>query len=248
VASIQVNVGSVIQLQVSSDGRGAVSRIDFTRCPENYTHRALKAPIPSPYLKAYPCPLKHLDFEGLSRGQYIHDELKESFGVVITATAARGGYIPGGAARVFNTSDTGGKYDLGSPNESCGGPGKGIGGRQGSAYENCEPLGNVLIIQESNTLTPEGNAGGGTINFDFVHPANVREIAILDIDDNEIVQVQVMKSDGSIEDILTESTGDNGVYRLRLAVDMATQVKVIFPSSGAVAYLNYEMCVLPLPS
>ena len=34
----------------------------------------------------------------------------------------------------------------------------------------CESLGNVLIIQGSNTVDPNGNADGGDLAFIFEHP------------------------------------------------------------------------------
>ena len=59
--------------------------------------------------------------------------------------------------RLFDTfnprgpNGSGGDADLGSPNESCPVPGPGIGqgGALGEIGENCEPLGNVLIVQEA---------------------------------------------------------------------------------------------------
>ena len=60
----------------------------------------------------------------------------------------------GDKPRAFNTPNPGtmecGDPDLGSPNERCSPPGPGIGegGEPGMPGENCEALGNVLIIQE----------------------------------------------------------------------------------------------------
>jgi len=102
----------------------------------------------------------------------------------------------GGAARVFNTLKSEGRYgnsracgstdgdkDLGSPNELCpaGTPGLRNGGNNGPGvnnkghsttllgWPNCpsEKIGNVLIIQESKKTCPDDTGGGGTITFDF---------------------------------------------------------------------------------
>lgn len=55
------------------------------------------------------------------------------------------------ASAIFNTSDpTKSDEDLGSPNESCGGPGVGSGGVKGSLGENCEELGNVVIAHSND--------------------------------------------------------------------------------------------------
>lgn len=143
------------------------------------------------------CPEHVLDFKGASRGQYITDDFKTTHGVTISATAKSGGYTPSNAARIFDSSNPGGSdgdIDLGTPNNSCGGPGVGTGGAKGSAYENCVPLGNVLIIQESNKATPDDNYGGGWITFDFVSPAHIDKIVILDSDGCEPVDLTVSRA------------------------------------------------------
>mmetsp|Transcript_25496 Transcript_25496/g.46032 ORF Transcript_25496/g.46032 Transcript_25496/m.46032 type:complete len:81 (-) Transcript_25496:194-436(-) len=66
--------------------------------------------------------------------------------------------------RIFDSGNPGGETryacgdsDLGTPNEKCSknpGPGRGIGGEPGSPGENCEPLGNVLIVQEPGSRVP----------------------------------------------------------------------------------------------
>ena len=141
-----------------------------------------------------------LDFDGLTRGEYVTDNLRAEFGVVIRAEPKGSkGYAPGGAARVFDTANPGGSDgdpDLGSPNENCegGGPGVGLGGGPDAPFPNCDPLGNVLIIQESDKETPDDSATGGTIVFDFMLPVAVEEISIMDIDDGKLVKVEVSLS------------------------------------------------------
>ena len=73
----------------------------------------------------------------LARGEYVKDQWKKN-GLTITA---KGGYSPNGTeARIFDTARLGvnGNPDLGSPNEKCGGPGKGRGGQPGMKGENCK--------------------------------------------------------------------------------------------------------------
>jgi hypothetical protein len=121
-----------------------------------------------------------LDFASLEPGQYVTDQLWDAYRVRIQAT---GGYSPDGAARIYDTSNPdGADPDLGSPNEDCGGPGKGSGGGLNSPYSNCVALGNVLIIQSSNKDDPDDSSGGGSITFEFDGIAFVEVIAILDID------------------------------------------------------------------
>jgi hypothetical protein len=74
--------------------------------------------------------------------------------------------------RLFDSlNPTGNDDDLGSPNMRCspsGRPGKGKGGELGMEGENCEPLGNVLIIQEGTKAKPNDNSHGGITHFDFM--------------------------------------------------------------------------------
>ena len=144
------------------------------------------------------CPYYQLDFnQNTVRGQYITDDFRQDYGVVISAQGQLGsGYTPNGAARIFDSSQPGGSNgdpDLGSPNWSCpgGGPGVGDGGKHGTAYENCNPLGMVLIIQETDKDTPDDNYGGGWITFDFDEPAHLDTIVIFDSDGCEKVELTV---------------------------------------------------------
>lgn len=77
---------------------------------------------------------------------------------------------PGGA-----TNDDCGDRDLGAPNKECpgGGPGEGVGGEPGAPGENCDPLGNVLIIQEPGEDCPDDNVDGVSYSL----PNRIRAIS-----------------------------------------------------------------------
>ena len=88
----------------------------------------------------------------LPPGAYIGQNEYAAFGLTISASGGLG-TLP----RLFDTANPGGKDgygdpDLGAPNERCngGGPGWGEGGEPDGAGPNCNPLGNVLIVQEPN--------------------------------------------------------------------------------------------------
>ena len=66
-----------------------------------------------------------------------------------------------------------------------GGVGAGAGGRPGMPGENCEPLGNVLILQESDTEQPDDNAGGGILCFIFESSTTFLSMGLLDIVNDE---------------------------------------------------------------
>jgi hypothetical protein len=79
-------------------------------------------------------------------GTYVSTLWKAGYGFTVTASATTGGYYPSGQARVFDTiqptlNGAKGQMDLGSPNEGCGGIGRGLGGRPGAPGENCVSLG-----------------------------------------------------------------------------------------------------------
>jgi hypothetical protein len=81
--------------------------------------------------------------------------------------------------------------DLGSPNLSCGGVGSGKGGEKGQPWENCEPLGNVLILQDPRYVDPNDDRAGGCMKFAFVEPKTNISIGLLDIDSRETTTITV---------------------------------------------------------
>jgi hypothetical protein len=94
---------------------------------------------------------------------------------------------------VFDTSSPAAAGHLGSPNQACagGGPGVGVGGMPNSTYENCEPLGNVLVVQESDKDTPDDNANGGTITFTFDKASDVAELVLFGVETSNTATVTV---------------------------------------------------------
>jgi hypothetical protein len=79
------------------------------------------------------------------------------------------------------------------------GPGIGIGGQPNGAGPNCEPLGNVLIVQnEDPKITiPDDNVNGGTIFFDFDGEAEyVGDIGLLDMDEENMITIKWKTADG----------------------------------------------------
>lgn len=145
VATVRVQTENVMEVRISFPQGGAVAQMDYTMCS--------LIPTPAPTYSPT-CPDVDLDFNLLLPGSYIGDQLWEEYGIKFATESVGGGFRPNNTARVFDTSNPGNKThgspDIGSPNESCGGPGIGQGGNLASRYENCAPLGNVLIIQSSS--------------------------------------------------------------------------------------------------
>lgn len=101
---------------------------------------------------------------------------------------------PGG----ISTDCSGEDIDLGTPNEDFGGPGIGIGGNIGSAFENDTAQGKVLIIAEDlvDVVAPFGFVDdpdddaeiGASFSFDFTAlfgAVTVESITLIDVDGTE---------------------------------------------------------------
>lgn len=119
----------------------------------------------------------------------------------------------------------GGDSDLGAPNKYCtpSGPGRGDGGRPGEPGENCDPLGNVIIIQEPGVDVPDDNRGGGLLTLDFPQPGGtyVYEIGLLDIDEATSIVVIYENEDGDLleKEITVPILGDNSKQMVVIDTD-----------------------------
>lgn len=152
---------------------------------------------------------------------------------------------------IFDSANpTGEDPDLGTPNQTCGGPGIGIGGEVGQPGENCVPLGNLLIIAEDivdgdgNGLVddPDDDLNGGTITFTWNSPTSPTRIVLMDID-NESASVAVSNNTLLVTVDATD-LGDNSAQTIDLTGYPATDMMVVrFSSSGAVAEIEYDVAV-----
>jgi hypothetical protein len=196
------------------------------------------APTAAPAPKVAPtCPegskMKTVTFNGFTKAKYV-DVLSDT--LKVTAKGRDGtGYTPNGKARIFDSADpTGGDKDLGSPNQSCegGGPGFGFGGKPGKRGENCNPLGKLLIIQESKKDSPDDHWKGGTFTFTSTGGTEMTylNIGVIDADYTEITLDHSVKFDG---------VGDNGFQELENPNPnvFATSFDVTFPGSAGIAHL-----------
>lgn len=198
-----------------------------------------------------------LDFSCLSRGTYVTDQLESVYGVEIIGYKWDRGYVPNNAARVFDTSNPGGRHGndkLGSPNEDFGGPGEGHGGEPGSPYANSVAQGNALIIQRSSSGTPRDTEEGGTILFRFEKPVYLEYVTMLDGGDwddssdssddgnGEGFILMSLLWDGTVSEHVTAVYGANGVNTEHLNLDYVRELWVKMPGNGAVSEIKYRMC------
>ena len=141
-----------------------------------------------------PAPTNNCDFYDLSfdekalpKGTYVSLQWKE-LGMRISASQlapGTGGFIPGGNARLFNTSEPVDVAGFGTP---------------GLAAD----LGNVLIVQQTGgNAQPKANELGGVITFDFIVPVNeVVEIGVLNVVEEVIIQVSDDVENTDIDDLI----------------------------------------------
>ncbi len=153
---------------------------------------------------------------------------------------------------IFNSSQpTGGDWDLGSPNEAFGGPGRGAGGGEGQPGENRLPQGNVLIISEDMDSTdPDDYWAGGTFILTFEQPMDISAVHLLDIDSDE-TSGSVAGFDASGNEIVRvwiPALGNNSFQILPLDFTDISRLEVHLESSGALAVVEICEELPPEPS
>jgi hypothetical protein len=156
--SVSIGKPAVKQITVNFLGSGAITDLRF----EPFTCNATKI----------------VDFSAFKAGDVV-----TSLGAGITVAAANENN-DAVAAMIFNTAiPTGGDTDLGTPNQSFGGPGIGNAGKKNKLFANSAAKGNALIITEDGDASdPDDNGKGGTITFTFAKPIYVDSIGLLDND------------------------------------------------------------------
>ena len=198
----------------------------------------------------------HLDFSEYGNGNritgtpYIRQvEYWDSHGVKIKAYGA--GYTPGNKARIYDTTfyatnNDHGDPDLGSPNENCpgGGPGIGKGGKptldngQPNPGANCEPQGNVLIVQESNKPEADDSGYSSMIEFTFRFPVSLESVGLMDVDEGSGDFVTVWSELGKHKHFVN-GWGENSIEDVIMNLNKVTKVQVKFPGSGAIRFIRF---------
>jgi hypothetical protein len=192
-------------------------------------------------------------------GDYISDQFEPFYGLTFSATGPGAlGEFPrlldcaNPSTEVDGTSC--GDRDLGAPNEKCpgGGPGEGKGGEPGpkgdNPYKNCQPQGNVLIIQEDNEDNecagiPDDNQDGGEITLNFSPMAEVvYTIGLMDIDYATSIVVVYVDENGKTREkrpISIPLRGDNSLQTVYLNEPNVVQLRLKLERSGAITMLTF---------
>ena len=216
--TVEIDQDDVVQIVVTPAGSGAIPYVVIEhQCPT--------------------CPdIREIDFDEFNAGDFVGAVANGLITVSVDASQCSD------EAMIFDTANpTGDDYDLGAPNNNCGGPGVGAGGMPGKGGENCQVLGKALIISEDCDPTdPDDNAHGGTITLDFAVPTFVYEIGL--IDQEAITTFLVTKSSGDVVTVKGLELGNNSFQRVTIELSDVVKIDAILAESGAIPYLIIEDC------
>jgi hypothetical protein len=190
-----------------------------------------------------------INLEGIPAGTVVTEVLTDGgFGPIKVRGKLDDG-CPHNAAVVFDSSCpggvcSGGDQDLGSPNESFGGPGQGKGGEVDSRWANDAPLGNLLIVHEAcDELSdgvvkhPDDTDGASTITLKFPQPVKVFSYTIIDNERDERDKVKLFGEQGERLATLTgPATGNNGKAVVQTTSDGSSiggVIRMVFDRKGS---------------
>lgn len=225
-----------------------------------------------------PASAAEMDFEGLPMGTIV-TELSEGAGLsggasgTVQVFGRNSLFGNTNVAIIFDSSCpvtslsycNAADLDLGTPNETFGGPGVGIGGEAGSPYQNDTPLGNVIVLAKD--LVDSDNDGlvddpddadvPGFFSFDFsdfgkskgnskknTSGVTVNSVTLMDIelDEGEVPALielsgpTILTSTNAISD-----TGNNGVVTYDgIGLSGVTNMRVYVKGSSAMVGAFFE--------
>ena len=175
----------------------------------------------------------------LPANTYVKRQWKGSHGLVIKALLTNGGYAPQSRSRILDTAHpTANATNFGSPNANCGrgGPGIGSGGDPTQPGGNCVAQGNVLIIQESDTIDAAVNPNGGVFDFTFLSPTRVVHMGLMGIEEGTAT-MQVMTDKNQTIDIPIAGLGDNSVEQVHIGY-VVQHIQLTLTGPGAVTEIG----------
>ncbi|MEZ4265647.1 MAG: MopE-related protein [Myxococcota bacterium] len=145
----------------------------------------------------------------------------------------------------FNSAaPTGDDFDLGTPNKAFGGPGVGTGGKT----TNKLGRGIVAIIAENLVDankdglidSPDDNAKGGALVFEFDYNVCIDSVGILDNDSGETITIRAYSADGMLLSTRKASAlGDNSYEYVGIDTCGVRRLVATLTGSGAVTNITY---------
>lgn len=172
-----------------------------------------------------------------------------------TLSVLNGGGGPHSLVLFDSAHPSGEDADLGTPNQTFGGPGLGSGGESGQSGQNGEAFGNLLIIAENLIDTnpsdgrvdnPDDEAGGGLIRFTFEEPTAVDGLMLIDIDEDSRAGFTLYHGETLVATAQAGALGDNSAELIQLANHgVITQLDIELAGSGGLAYIEYHYPTTP---
>lgn len=210
--NVAVGKPSVKQVTVTFEGSGGISSIGFEKLTCS--------------------PKAVANFNSKFAGDLVSDL---GNGVTVSAYTAEGNVAD---AMIFDTAaPTGDDFDLGTPNNSFGGPGIGKAGKKGQLFANSVPKNKALIISEDGIASnPDDKGSGGYLVFNLAKPTFIESIGLLDNDEQTLFTVT--SKDGSIAHFYNSNGGDNSFELVKISKPGVIQITVVFIGSGAITEIN----------
>lgn len=185
-------------------------------------------------------------------GTYVTNQFYDDFGLTISGNSNNSNRS--GDVIIFNSSaPTGGDWDLGTPNSAFGGPGQGSGGTNPNGLNNIAE-GNLIILAENTNDNnsdglvdnPDDDASGGTITFDFENPMTLKDITLVDLDDNANNFFKIYFADNRPPLVIScPQLGNNSRKVVPLTeadltdADNVVRMEVTFAGSGAISGMSF---------
>ena len=195
------------------------------------------------------CPPGAIDFDTDANGNPIAagtwiGEQWSAWGVHISGFGRQG--YPDQVIAFDSANPTGGDWDLGTPNEDFGGPGRGVGGEAGQPGANMTAQGNVLILAQdlvggNPVSNPNDSFAGGELVFTFDQPYQVASVKMLDVDgDEDDNYVDVFDVDGDlIKRVFFPPLGDNSFQEVAIDATNVGSLRFFLKGSGAISTLIF---------
>jgi SdrD B-like domain len=151
--------------------------------------------------------------------------------------------VPGHCILFDTENPTGGQYDFGTPNETFGGPGVGLGGQNGQVGKNDTIHGLALVIADDvvdadldgRVDDPASTAAGGVISITFAAASTVHTVTLLDIDSDEDGMVLVHLQGGGTIGYPAWKLGDNSMQVVQVGATGVIAMDLHLSSTGALA-------------
>ena len=200
-------------------------------------------------------PLDIIDFEAQTPGEIVGSVFSNMGNGPVVITGINPTQIPNNVALIFDSANpTGEDPDLGTPNETFGGPGIGLDGEMGMTFQNGQPLGNLLIVAEDLVDangdgliddSDDSDRVGSELRFDFsaVAPVFVRGMNVIDVEPKEQPPLVAFFDAGGgliASQVLVQPRRQRRVARANFNVSGVFEMRVLLNGSGGLDSITFR--------